>query len=961
MNPGAARWERDGDWGDGVSRESLVKPPQKVTERLRVPGLPAAALPAALRNGAARPGLLEQAVSTQRAEERGVIADLLARARQGRSGTLVVRGEAGVGKTALLADAVEQASGMQVLHGAGVESEVELPFAALHQLLFPVLDRIDRLPRPQARALRGAFGLVADARPEPFLIALGVLGLLADIAREGPLLVVVDGAHWLDQVSANALVFVARRLETEPMALLLAAQDGAPQRFHAPGLPSLWLRGLDKEAAGALLEERVGPLALEVQDRLVAETGGNPVALLELCEALTAAQLTGREPLPARLPIGAQLQQAFLARVRRMPAASQTLLLVAAAAEEAVAVAPVLAAAAMLGVGPQALEPPEQAGLVRIIDQGLEFQHALVRSAVYQDATFAAKRAVHYVLAQVLGGVDQADRRVWHLVAAALGPDEELAEALEGSARRARREGEPAVAASALQRASALSANAVARADRLVTAASTAWQAGRAEWSQDLLDQAALLTADPGVRAGIGNVRGTIELEAGTPSLAGRSFVEGAELVMASQPRLAAEMLAMAGHGAWMAGDGAWLTEIGRRMLRLPGPESFRVKQLARSLLWLGRAIQGRPEVPIPAGSAMRWPRADNPRLWLWPPLVAALLGDDEAAHGLCTEVVATMRVRGLTGPLPFALAQLALVELMLGHWPAAVAHAGEGLDLAKETGQEARAAGIMAELAWIAAVQGRAGDCRRLAGGALAFAMRGRSTMIVATASWALGLLDLTEGRPAEAFDRLVTLTTVYRSTPVLVLAAGDLAEAAVRAGQPDAAAEVLAELERWARHAGRPWVRGIIHRCRALLSEGDDAERHFRAALAREGPVQRPFERARTELLYGEWLRRGRRRFEARTHLRTALELFERLGAVPWLDRARSELLATGETARKRDLGAFFQLTPQELQIARLARRGLTNREIAAQLFLSSHTVSYHLHKIFRKLGISSRAELR
>jgi DNA-binding CsgD family transcriptional regulator len=958
VNPGAARWEYDGDWGDGVSRESLVKAPRKVTvtERLRVPGLPAAAP----RDVAAQPGLLEHAVSAQRAAERAVIAHLLASARQGRSGTLVVRGEAGVGKTALLADAVEQANGMRVLHGAGVDSEVELPFAALHQLLFPVLDRIDRLPRPQGRALRGAFGLVSDARPEPFLIALGVLGLLADVARERPLLVVVDAAHWLDQVSANALVFVARRLETEPIALLLAAQDGAPQRFHAPGLPSLWLRGLDRQAAAALLEEQVGPLALEVLDRLVAETGGNPAALLELCEALSAAQLAGREPLPARLPIGARLQRAFLARVRRMPAASQTLLLVAAA-EESGAVAPVLAAAAMLGVGPQALEPPEQAGLLRVIDQRLEFQHALVRSAVYQDATFAAKRAVHRVLAQVLGGVDQADRRVWHLVAAALGPDEKLAEALEGSARRARREGEPAAAASALQRASALSADAVARADRLVAAAGTAWQAGRAEWSHDLLDQAALLTADPGVRAGIDNVRGTIELEAGTPSLAGRIFVEAAELVMASRPRLAAEMLAMAGHGAWMAGDGAWLAEIGRCMLRLPGPESFRVKQLARSLLWLGRAIQGRPEGPIPAGSAMRWPRADNPRLWLWPPLVAALLGDDEAAHGVCTEVVSTMRVRGLTGPLPFALAQLALVELMLGHWPAALAHAGEGLDLARETGQEARAAGIMAELAWIAAVQGRAGDCRLLAGEALAFAMRGRSTMIVANASWALGLLDLTEGRPTEALDRLMTLTTVYRSTPVLLLAAGDLAEAAVRAGQPDAAAEVLAELERWARHGGRPWVQVIIHRCRALLSEGEDAERHFSAALDAERPGQRPFELARTELLYGEWLRRERRRFEARTHLRTALELFERLGAGPWLERARSELLATGETARKRNLGAFFQLTPQELQIARLARQGLTNREIAAQLYLSSHTVSYHLHKIFRKLGISSRAELR
>jgi DNA-binding CsgD family transcriptional regulator len=905
-------------------------------------------------------GLLERAVAAQRAAEREAIGNLLARARRGRSGTLVVRGEAGVGKTALLADAVEQADGMRVLHGAGVESEVELPFAALHQLLFPVLDHIDRLPRPQARALRGAFGL-AEAEADPFLIALGVLGLLADVARESPLLVVMDDAQWLDQLSAGALVFAARRLQGEPIALLLAAQEGAAQRFDAPGLPALRLRGLDPAAAAALLQERAGQVALEVRERLVAETGGNPVALLELTEALSAAQLAGRQPLPARLPIGAGLRRAFLARVRRLPSSSQTLLLVAAA-EESGAVAPVLAAAAMLGVGAEALEPAEQAGLLRVVDQALEFQHPLVRSAVYQDATFGAKRAVHRALAQVLGGVEEDDdRRVWHLVAAAIGPDEELAEALEGSARRAHSEGEPVAAAGALQRASALSIDAATRADRLVAAAGAAWQAGRPAWSHELLDQAALLSDDRAVRARISNVRGAIELESGTPWRARGIFVEGAELVMASKPRLAAEMLAMAGQSAWMAGDGDSLIETGRRMLRLPGPEGFQVKQVARSLLWLGRMLQGAPDGPIPSGAAIRWPKAENPRLWLWPPLVSQLLGDDEAADGLCTEAVATMRVRGIIGPLPFALAQLALVELMTGRWPGALAHATEALHLARETGQTARAAGITIELAWLAAVQGRADDCRRLAGEAFDFAMPGRSTMIMAGASWALGLLDLAEGRPAEAFDRLVTLTTVYRSPPVLALAAADLAEAAVRAGQPEPVADALAELERWTRHAGRPWARLASHRCRALTSGNGDAERHFQAALEEDRRARRPFERARTELLYGEWLRRERRRYEARTHLRSALGLFQQLGAAPWMERARLELLATGETARKRNLDAFFQLTPQELQIARLAGQGLTNREIAAQLYLSGHTVSYHLHKIFRKLGITSRVSLR
>jgi DNA-binding CsgD family transcriptional regulator len=905
------------------------------------------------------PDLLEQAASSPRAEERAIVGGLLRHAHQGRSGALVVRGEAGVGKTALLLHAVEQATGMRVLHGAGVESEVELPFAAMHQLLFPVLDRIGRLPRPQAGALRGAFGL-ADTRPDRFLVALAVLSLLVDVATEGPLLVVLDDAHWLDTLSANALVFAARRLQHEPIVVLLAAQDGAPHRFQAPGLPVLRLGGLDRAAAAALLEGQVAQIAHEVRDRLVAETGGNPVALLEVAQALSAAQLAGHDPLPALLPIGARLQHAFLGRVRRLPSASQLSLLVAAA-EETGTVASVLAAAAMLGVGAEALEAAEQAGLVCVADQCLEFQHPLMRSAVYQDATSAAKRMVHRALAQVLGGVEHADRRVWHLVAAAVGPDEELAEALEGSARRADRHGAPAAAATALQRASLLSADPVARADRLAAAAAAAWQAGRAQWSQELLDQAGLLTADPAVRAGVSNVRGIIELEAGTPSLACKILVEGAELVLASRPRLAAEMLVMAGQSAWMADDGVGLAEIGRRMLRLPAPEGFPVRQLARGLVWLGGVIQGDPERLIGSAAAVTWPGADNPRLWLGPPLVAALLGDDQATHGRCSEAVATMRLRGMTGPLPSALAQLALVELRLGRWSSAVAHAEEGLRLAEETGQEARAAAIRAELAWIAAVQGRAGDCRRLADEAIAFALPGRSTMILAIASLALGLLDLAEGRPAEAFDRLVTLRTVYRSTPVLLLAAGDLAEAAVRAGQPEAASDVLTELERWARHARWPWTLLRARRCRALVSEGEQAERHFQAALAVDGVGELPFELARTELLYGEWLRRERRRFEARSHLRAALELFERFGAAAWAERARSELRASGETARKRNLSAVFHLTPQELQIARLAAQGLTNREIAAQLFLSPHTVSYHLHKVFSKLGVTSRASLR
>jgi DNA-binding CsgD family transcriptional regulator len=898
-----------------------------------------------------------------RRAERARIATLLTGARQGRSGVLVVRGPAGVGKRALLREAAEQANDFQLLHGAGVESEVELPFAALHQLLRPVLDRLDRLPAPQASALRGAFGLV-DSQPNRFLIELGVLGLLAEVAQERPLLCQVADAQWLDRASADALAFVARRLKAEPVVLLLAAGDDSRRQFHAPGLPELRLGGLDREAAGHLLEAQVGKLAAPVRDRLIEETEGNPLALEELPSRLTGGQLSGREPLPARLPLSTQLERAFLERVLALPAATQMLLLVAAA-EDAGELATMLAAGVVLAVAPEALEPAERAGLVQVAGQRLRFRHSLVRSAIYQGATFTARQTAHQALITVLQGEPNADRRAWHLAAATLGPDEGVAMALEGSAERARRRGGPTAAAAALERAAAFTPRTGPRIRRLVSAADYLWEAGYGERAQALLDLVEPQAADPTVRGAIAHVRGAIELACGTPGSACTLLVDGARLLLESQPKRATEMLVLATWAALAANQPhRILDEIRPAMLRLPGHDDTRVKRVTDGLIasGLGDVPPAAASPDVPREEATTWP---HPAFtWMWPMLVVAEpAGDDVTADHRYARAVAARRAAGTVSTLTLALANLALAEAGMGRWPDAINTASEGRRLASETGQHAIEGYFLALLAAVAGKQGRAEDCRRLADEALTIAAARRLAGVAAFASWTLATLDLTEGRPSAALDRLLALSSPQHPTAhtlVALLATGTLVEAAARAGALAGTEPLVARFERWAARDQRAWTRMVAHRCRALLSQGQDAERHFQAALATHGIRELPLELARTELLYGEWLRRTRRRADARPHLRAALEMLQRLGATPWAERARDELRASGETARKRDPSTREQLTPQELQIAHLAGQGLSNQQIAARLFLSPHTVGYHLHNIYAKIGITSRTEL-
>jgi DNA-binding CsgD family transcriptional regulator len=900
-----------------------------------------------------------------RQKECAAIDRLLAAAGGQRSGALVIRGEVGVGKSALLAYAADRAAGrMQVLWGSGVESESELAFAALHQLVRPVLDHVERLPGPQATALQGAFGLAATHGRDRFLIGVGALSLLAEVAEERPLVCLVDDAQWLDQPSTDALSFAARRLEAEGIVLLVAARDDDLHAFTAPSFQELRLTGLDADAAADLLTEQSPAwLAPNVRERLIETTQGNPLALLELLGSLSADQLAGRAPLPNPLPVSAGVEQVFLERVRRLPDPTQTLLL-AVAAEETGDPAVILGAGRALGTGVQALEMAELAGLVRITEGRIRFHHPLVRSAVYRGATFTQRQAVHQALAAALPGEEHADRRAWHRAAAAMAPDPEVADELERSAERARRRSGYAAAARALERSAELTPAEKLRSRRLADAADAAWLAGQPDRALGLLDRAAAGVSEPRLRADVAHLRGVIELRRGVPADAFTILAAGSAEVAPVDPVRALAMLLPASEAASYAGDVALTIEAARRAAALP-PGEQRIDQFTLGLLvGIGSILEGDTArgAPLLREVIMLAQTFDDPSRLGFAGAAARYLGDDTATHDFYARSVARARATGELVLLPYLLESLAVAEVAAGRYTAATASASEGLRLARETGQESSVCRNLSTLALLGAMQGREDACRSYAAEALDRAVPRGLRLQAASATWALALLDLASSRPAEALARLETLAAGSETGhPVIeLLSVPDLVEAAVRANQTGRGQTALAGFEQWATHAAPPWALALVPRCRGLLSAGAAADRHFTEALRLHGPSSRPFDRARTQLLYGEALRRARRRVDAREHLRAAFTTFEQLGASPWAERARTELRVSGETARQRNPSTLDQLTPQELQIVRFVGQGATNREVAAQLFLSPRTIDYHLRQIFTKLGISSRAEL-
>lgn len=896
--------------------------------------------------------------------ERASIGELLAGARSSRSAVLVICGEPGVGKSALLEHARDQAGGMRILSGGGVESETHLPFAALHQIVRPVLRHLEDLPQPQAVALRGALGLAAGGS-DRFLVSVAALSLLAEAAERRPLLCLVDDAQWLDDASADALVFVARRLEAEAIAMLFAAREGEIRRFEAPGLPELHLGGLDLAAATVLIDRHAGvELSSEIRDRLVAETGGNPLALLELSPAVSEAQLSGTEALLAPIPVSARVEHAFLARVHRLSEESQTLLL-AAAADDSGELATVLRAAAQLGAGAEALDGAEQAGLVRVRGTRLELRHPLVRSAVYQAAPLSKRQAAHRALASVLDREVDVDRRAWHRAAASVEPDPSVVEDLEQAAQRARRRSGFAAASLAFERAAALTPDEEHRARRLTAAGENAWFAGRAERALMLLQAARPLVSEPIQRADIDRFLGLIEMTRGVPADACRLLLRAATEVAPIDGERALQLLNLAGLAAAYSGDreaGIAIAEVARG---LAAGETPFARMLAQLLIGLGDHAKGDF---ASAGQKLRQAlelaeeldadaAGDQPLALLFAGRAALYLGDDQAAYRTHHEAAARARASGALSIVAQILPRLATAELWAGRWPSAAANASEGLQLAREIGQHDLAAQQLVLLALIAGLRGSEDECRSLVAESRELASARGLGIVSEIANWALAGLELGLGRAEEALRRCREIST----TMVVFWAGLDRIEAAIRAGERDTARAWLEVFEPWSESSGVAWTRAVVLHCRALLAEEEsEPGRLFLTALEAHAEAGRPFEHARSQLAYGELLRRTRRRVEAREHLRAALDGFEALGATLWAERARVELRASGQTARKRDPSTRAQLTEQELQIARFVSEGRTNREVAAQLFLSPRTIDFHLRNVYKKLGISSRTAL-
>jgi DNA-binding CsgD family transcriptional regulator len=896
--------------------------------------------------------------------ERARVGELLDGARSLRSAVLVISGEPGVGKSALLEEARDLADGMTILSGGGVESETHLPFAALHQIVRPVLHYVESLPQTQADALRGALGLVAGGS-DRFLVSLAALSLLAEAAERQPLLCLVDDAQWLDDASADALVFVARRLDAEGIAMLFAAREGELRRFEAPGLPELHLGGLDPAAAGALIDRHDGvALSSEVRDRLVVETGGNPLALLELSPALTDAQLSGAEAMLAPIPVSARVERAFLARVDRLPEESQTLLLVAAA-DDTGELATVLRAAAQLGAAPEALDSAEQAGLAHVRGTRLELRHPLVRSAVYQAAPLSKRQAAHGAIASALDGEVDADRRAWHRAAASVEPDPSVVEELEQAAQRARRRSGFAAASLAFERAAALTPDEEHRARRLIAAAENAWFAGGVERALMLLEGARPLVTEPIQRADIDRFLGLIEMTRGVPADACQFLLRAATEVAPIDGERALQLLNIAGLAAAYAGDREAGVAIGEVARGLTVEETPSVRMLAQLLIGLGAHAQGdfaeaAPRLREALGLAEELDddaAGDQPVALLFAGRAALYLGDDQAAYRTHHEAAARARESGALSIVTQILPRLATAELWAGRWPSAAANAREGLQLAREIGQHDVVAQQLVMLALLAAARGSEDECRSLAAESRELASARGLGIVAELAQWALTLLELGLGRAEEALRRCREIST----TMVVFWGALDRIEAAIRAGDRETALAFLDVFEPWAESSGVAWPRAVVLHGRALLSEDEnEAGGFFLAALDAHAEAARPFELARTELAYGEFLRRARHRVEARKHLQVALDGFEGLGAMLWAERARVELRASGQTARKRDPSTRAELTVQELQVARFVADGLTNREVAAQLFLSPRTIDFHLRNVYKKLGISSRMAL-
>ncbi|WP_084512788.1 helix-turn-helix transcriptional regulator [Nocardia mikamii] len=889
---------------------------------------------------------------------------LLTEARSGASGVLVLRGEAGIGKTALIEHAVRNAAGYRIVRAAGVESQMELAFAGLHQLCVPMLNRLDRLPGPQRGALSVAFGLSAGSVPDRFLVGLAVLSLLADAAEDQPLLCVVDDAQWFDRVSAQTLAFVARRLLAERVALVFAVRTPTAEggEDSLAGLPELPIRGLRDSDARALLESAIrGRLDERVIDRIVSEARGNPLALLELPRGLTGAELAGGYGRPDARPVVTRIEQSFLRRIEALPDPARRLLL-AAAAEPVGDVALLRRVAERLGSGADAAAAAENAGLIEFGAQ-VRFRHPLVRSAAYRAADPGERRAVHRVLAEETDPVADPDRRAWHRASATVEPDEEVAAELERSAARAQARGGVAAAAAFLRRATALTPDPGRRGTRALAAARAAFEAGAPEAALELLTAAELGPLDDSARGRLARLRGQIVFARRRGGAALPLLLDAAGRLRIHSPEQARETYLEAIGSAIFAGrlHGADTVGTVAETARGALPEPPRaVDALLGGLT--ARFADGYVQGAAPMFAALRAFRgadadADDVMRWLWLSWpVAADLWDDEACHWLTTRAVRTARETGALNFLPLALTYRAAVHLYAGEFDVAAALVEEADVLTEASGNSPLGYTALLLIAW----RGTDPQALRTIEAGLRRASGWGEGRVIGTGNQLLAVLHNGQGQYQAALAN-AEKACEYDDLASVGHALAELVEAGVRTDADAAARAALHRLERRARASGTEWALGILARSQALLSTGDAAEASYREAIERLSRSRVAVHLARAHLVYGEWLRRENRRADAREHLRTAHEMLHRFGAAAFAERARRELAATGESVRRGDIAAADRLTAQEIQIATLAGDGLTNSEIGAELFISPRTVEWHLRKVFTKLDLTSRKELR
>jgi len=883
---------------------------------------------------------------------------LVADALTGGGQVTVLRGEAGVGKSALLEYLSGRVAGWHVARAAGVESEMELAYAGLHQLCAPMLDHLGRLPAPQRDALATVFGRHAGAPPDRFLVGLATLTLFAEVAEQQPLVCIVDDAQWLDHASAQILGFVARRLVAERIAVVCAARAGAGDDVLA-GLPVLPVPPLgDSDARALLLANVPGPLDARVCDQIVMESHGNPLALLELPRTWNVAGLAGGFGLPSSHPVAGRIEQSYVRRLQLLP--SDTRLLVLTAAAEPLGDRVLLdRAAGTLGIDIAAAGPAQDGGLLALGGR-VKFAHPLVRSAAYRAATADDRHRVHRALADATLAETDPDRRAWHRARATPGPDEEVAAELERSASRAQARGGVAAAAAFLQRSAELTVDPARRAERTLAAAQASSQAGAFDAALALLATAEASPLDELQSARVDLVRGQLAFASGPASDALPLLLKSARRLEPIDPGLARETYltawGAASVAAGQAAGGGVLLEICRAVRALPprpgAPRPLDLLLDGLALLTIDGHAAATPVLQRAATALAGIPVEDVVR-WGWMATAASnAVWDNDGAHAISARQVQLIRDAGALAELPLYLSALGLASAWMGDFAGAASNIAEADSVAAATGSQFAPYTLLR----LRALQGREAE----AAAAIEQAAAGGPSAAL-YAQWAAAVLYNGLARYEEAARSARQATSNTFEYWVSVWALPELVEAAMHVGDAGLARDALERLAETTRPAGTDFALGIEARSRALLSDGTGANGLYREAIERFSRTRLRPELARAHLLYGEWLRREGRRVDAREQLRTAHHLFDAIGMEAFAERARRELLATGEKARKRSGATNEELTPQEEQIARLAREGLSNPEIGAQLFVSARTVEWHLRNVFTKLGITSRKQLQ